>query len=560
MSPALSEGGINGPDSGDSAAARSRSRGPRHPYRAVAVIVVFGIALTALSTWIVARVDENTEDRLLQGQSRQAAAVLSTAALVIQQPMQAALDVQAFTEPGNSASVFERGMGMNVGAEDADFVTASLWHEEQGRITRVAAVGPSPGIDGSSPEGQAFLGRALKSPTSVVERVVVGEQHRFAFALADSATGHVVYAERSIPADRRSRVDRDSAFADLNYAIYLGKGTELANLSTSDVDPADLPLDGLTSTTEVPFSDTVLTLVTSPRRHLGSSLSQYLPVVLGIGGLLLTVFAAVIARRAVRARWEAENVTETITALYQRDDVVYEQQRSLFVRLQRALLPQVNPDIPQMEIASEYVAGAQGVDIGGDWYSVIGVDEDRFAFVVGDVSGHGVDAVAVMAHARFTLRAYLVDGSSPQEALEKCSRQFDIAIDDHMITAVAGIGNWRTGEVVLANAGHPPPLLVTPDGLDYVPLPVGPPLGIGPSSYKPLTFTLPEGSTLIAYTDGLIERRTEDIDTGMQRLVDVVAPIAQDPLEALVAQVLTSRRDDDAADDIAVLALRRLSS
>ena len=558
MSPA--EDGFTDASAGSSAAARARNRGPRHPYRAVAVIVAIGIALTVLFSWSAARVDENTEERLLQGQSRQAAAVLSTAALVIQQPMKSALDVQAFTEPDNSGSVFERGMGMNVGGDDAEFVTASLWHQEDGRISRVATVGPSPGIDGSSPDGQAFLDRALKGPTSVVERVVVGEQHRFAFALADSATGYVVYAERSIPADRRSRVDRDSAFADLNYAIYLGKGTELADLSTTDVDPADLPLKGITNQAEVPFSDTVLTLVTSPRRHLGSSLSQNLPIILAVGGLLLTVISALVARRLVRARSEAENATETITALYQRDDVVYEEQRALFVRLQRALLPQVNPDIPRIEIASEYVAGAQGVDIGGDWFSVIGVDEERFAFVVGDVSGHGVDAVAVMAHARFTLRAYLVDGSSPQDALEKCSRQFDIAIDDHMITAIAGIGNWRTGEIVLANAGHPPPLLVTADGADYVPIPVGPPLGIGPSSYRPLTFTLSEGSTLFAYTDGLIERRTEGIDTGMQRLVDVVAPIAHEPLEALVAQVLTSLRDDDAADDIAILALRRLGS
>jgi len=526
----------------------------------VAVIVAIGIALTVLFSWSAARVDENTEERLLQGQSRQAAAVLSTAALVIQQPMKSALDVQAFTEPDNSASVFERGMGMNVGGDEAEFVTASLWHQEEGTFSSVASVGPSPGIDGSSPEGQAFLERALKGPTSVVERVVVGEQHRFAFALADSATGYVVYAERSIPANRRSRVDRDSAFADLNYAIYLGKGTELDDLSTTDVEPADLPLKGITNKTEVPFSDTVLTLVTSPRQHLGSSLSQNLPVILGIGGLLLTVISALVARQLVRARSEAEYVTETITALYQRDDIMYEQQRALFVRLQRALLPQVNPDIPQLEIASEYVAGAQGVDIGGDWYSVIGVDDDRFAFVVGDVSGHGVDAVAVMAHARFTLRAYLVDGDSPQRALEKCSRQFDIAVDDHMITAVAGIGNWRTGEIVLANAGHPPPLLVTADQADYVTIPVGPPLGVGPSSYEPLTFTLPEGATLIAYTDGLIERRTEDIDTGMRRLIDVVTPIAQDPLEDLMTQVLTSLRDDDAADDIAVLALRRVSS
>jgi len=91
-------------------------------------------------------------------------------------------------------------------------------------------------------------------------------------------------------------------------------------------------------------------------------------------------------------------------------------------------------------------------------------------------------------------------------------------------------------------------------------LPVGRPLGVGPSSYEPATFTLAEGSTLILYTDGLIERRTEDIDAGMRRLVDVVGPISQDPLEDLVDQVLTSMRDENAADDIAVLALRRLSS
>ncbi|HWM21643.1 MAG TPA: PP2C family protein-serine/threonine phosphatase [Ilumatobacteraceae bacterium] len=515
--------------------------------------------MTVLSAWGAARFDENTEERLLQVQTRQAAAVLSTASLVIQQPLQAALDVQAFTGRGN-ASVFERGMGTNVGTGADQFVSASLWQRDQGRIRGVASEGASQGIDGRSPEGQAFLDRALKSPTSVVQRVVVGEQIRLAFALADPESGFVVLAERAVPANRRSRVDQDSAFADLHYAIYLGERTSLAELSTTDVDPADLPLKGVTYRTDVPFADTVLTLVTSPSRHLGSTLSQRLPIILAVGGLLLTIIAALVVRQLVRARSDAENNTETITDLFQRVDLLYEEQRDLFVRLQKALLPQVIPNIPQVEIASRYVAGAQGVDIGGDWYSVIDVDDDRFAFVVGDVSGHGVDAVAVMAHARFTLRAYLVDGNSPQQALEKCSRQFDIAVDDHMITTIAGIGNWRTGEIVLANAGHPPPLLVTDGNVDYASLPVGRPLGIGPSSYEPATLTMPEGSTLILYTDGLIERRTEDIDVGMRRLVDVVAPLAQDPLEALIDQVLTSLRDEDAADDIAVLALRRLSS
>ena len=555
MSSVPPEDGYIRPDGRDAAAARV----PKHPLRAVAIISIVGFALTVLSTWGVARTDENTEQRLLQVQSKQAAAVLSSAALVVQQPMKAALDVQAFAE-GDRASVFERGMGTSVGTDEGQFVSASLWHQEQGRIRNVAKLGVSPGVDGSGPDGQAFLGRALKASTAVVQRVDVGGQVRLAWALVDPETGYVVYAERAVPADRRSRVDRDSAFADLSYAIYIGKGTDLADLSTTDVDPADLPLKGVTYRTEVPFADTVITLVTSPRRHLGSPLSQRLPLILGVGGLLLTIIAALVARQLVRARSEAETNTETITALYERDDVLHEEQRSLFVRLQRALLPQVIPDIPQIEIASEYVAGAQGVDIGGDWYSVIAVDDDHFAFVVGDVSGHGVDAVAVMAHARFTLRAYLVDGDSPQQALEKCSRQFDISVDDHMVTAIVGIGNWRSGEMVMANAGHPPPLLVTDGQTEYVSIPAGPPLGIGPSSYESTTVTMTGGSTLILYTDGLIERRTEDIDTGMRRLADVVGPIASDPVEALVDQVLTSLRDEDAADDIAVLALRRLSS
>jgi serine phosphatase RsbU (regulator of sigma subunit) len=558
MSSAPSEDGFIGSESRDDGVARAPNRGPTHPIRAVAIIGVFGIALTVLASWSAARFDESTEERLLQTQARQAAAVLSTASLVIQQPMQAALDVQAFAGRG-SASVFERGMGANVGTEEDQFVSASLWRRDGERIRRVASEGARQGIDGSSPEGQAFLDRALKSPTSVVERVVVGEQIRLAFALANPETGHVVLAERAVPANRRSRVDQDSAFADLNYAIYLGDGTRMADLSTTDVDPADLPLKGA-HRSEVPFADTKLTLVMSPKRHLGSSLSQRLPVILGVGGLLLTIIAALVARQLVRARSEAENNTETITGLFQRVDLLYEEQRDLFVRLQRALLPQVIPDVPQIEIASRYVAGAQGVDIGGDWYSVIGVDDDRFAFVVGDVSGHGVDAVAVMAHARFTLRAYLVDGDSPQVALGKCSHQFDIAIDDHMVTAIAGLGNWRTGEMVLANAGHPPPLLVADGHADFVSLPVGRPLGVGPSTYEPATFTMPAGATMILFTDGLIERRTEDIDAGMRRLVDVVAPIVEDPLEDLVNQILTSLRDEDAVDDIAVLALRRLSS
>ena len=87
-------------------------------------------------------------------------------------------------------------------------------------------------------------------------------------------------------------------------------------------------------------------------------------------------------------------------------------------------------------------------------------NSDHFAFVVGDVSGRGIDAVAVMASARFTLRAYLLRGDTAATALGMCSRQFDVTADGHIATAVVGIGNWRTGEVTVANAGHCLPLLL----------------------------------------------------------------------------------------------------
>jgi serine phosphatase RsbU (regulator of sigma subunit) len=534
-----------------------RRRSPRHPGRLVAAICAAGLLLTVLSSWAVARVDRSTEERLLELQTRQAAAVLSTAVSLIQQPMRTALDAQA-AAPSTGRLAFDNVMSGQVGEEEGQFfVSASLWRAGEDGLREVASLGTEPWLEPGAPETRAFLERALTTPTTVVDHLAREDRSRIVYALADAATGFVILTERAIPANRRAPVDNDAAYSGLNYAIYLGDSTDLEHMTTTDRDPSDLPLDGLTDRVEVPFGDTVLTLVTTPRRHLGSTLSQRLPLIIFAGGLLLTAAAALVARRLVRSRADAEANTATITSLYQRVDSLYEEQRALSVRLQRALLPQANPLIPRLEVASRYVAGARGVDIGGDWYSLIPVGDDEFAFVVGDVSGHGVDAVAVMARARFTLRAYLVDGHGPAEALEKCSRQFDIVVDDHMITAVVGVGNSRTGEVRLASAGHPPPLLVTDRGRDYVETIPGPPLGIGAASYHPITLTMGPGSTLLMYTDGLVERRGESIDVGLRRLSDAVGMLDGEPVDALVEDLVSTLRHPAAADDIAVLALRR---
>ena len=544
-------------DSGSAAStttAELRERA-RHPRRVAATIAAVGLLFTATAAWAAGHIDRNTEQSLLDGQTRQAAAVLSTAIMVVEQQLESALAVQhAAAEPARGTA-FEQYMAPRVGAGKV-FQSASLWVRRGGHLERIAAVGTAPVMRAGSPDTIAHLRRAFRSKITTIRFVTAHGRTRVVYLLADAADGSVLYTESTVPENRRARVDKDSAFQQLHYAIYLGHSLDTAALSTTDVDPARLPFHGVTDSETVPFGDNVLTLSTTPRDHLGSDLSRQLPWLLILAGLLLTAIATRAGQQLAHGRQTAEQDAATITALYQHTETLYGQQRELFVSLQRALLPHVNPEIPNLELAAEYAAGARGLDIGGDWYSIIGIGEGRFGFVVGDVSGRGVDAVAVMAQARFAIRSYLVDGDEPATVLDKCAPQFDILRDDHLTTALVGVGDWRTGEITLASAGHPPPVLLTDAGPTFVDVSPGRPLGTGIAPYPSTTITMPPGSTLFCYTDGLVERRGEDIDVGLDRLATVLAGAAERSVEELVEHALHTLRHDDASDDIATLAIR----
>lgn len=529
--------------------------GTRHPRRVAAAIALAGVAVTVASAFAAERIDRNTEQSLLDGQTRQAATILATAITNIQQPLEGALAIQRAVGDPDDATAFRRFMAAQVG-EGKVFQTASLWRRRDGQLDRIATMGARPAMRPDAAETRAHLARAFDAETTTVRVVDVGTRTQIVYVRADPARGWLVYAERGLPANRRAPVDNDSAFNEIHYAIYLGEEVTAEALSTTDVDPSTLPFDGPTAQEVVPFGDNVLTLTTTPRDHLGGDLSRRLPWMLLVVGLLLTAVATRAGQQLARGRQTAEQDADTITALYEQAESLYGQQRELFVSLQRALLPHINPQIPRVELATEYVAGARGLDIGGDWYSIIGLDETRYGFVVGDVSGRGVDSVAVMAQARFTIRAYLVDGDGPSAALEKCAPQFDIGRDGHMTTVLVGVGDWRTGEVTLANAGHPPPVLLSGDGASLVEVPPGRPLGTGPAAYPSVTVQMPPGSTLFCYTDGLVERRGEDIDAGLDRLVRVLLEAGPGSVDRLVEHALGTMRSDDAPDDIAVLALR----
>ncbi len=196
-----------------------------------------------------------------------------------------------------------------------------------------------------------------------------------------------------------------------------------------------------------------------------------------------------------------------------------------------------------------------GVDVGGDWYSVVRIDDSQVAFVVGDVSGRGVSAAALMARLRFTIRAYLLEGHGPDVVLQMCANHIDIVEDDHFATVLVGLVDLPTRRVTLANAGHPEPLVVSEGKAVYASTEVGPPLGTSPARYPTTSFTMQRGSLLLAYTDGIVERRDEHLDVGLARLAAAVTVLDTRNLDAGLDEVLRRMVPTASEDDIALLAL-----
>ncbi len=521
------------------------------PLRLVVGIGLVGVVVTGAASWSAAHLDHNTEHRLLVVQTRQAVDVVQTAIAGLVGPLQTALAIEEAT--GGDPAQFTSFMATYVGPSSS-FVSASVWPVGSG--SPIASLGVAPGLTESG--AAAIMARAAASSTFTVTSVTVSGQLRIGYAVADrKQPSFVVYAERAIPANRRAPVDRNSAFSELDYATYLGNTTDSSALQTTDKALSQLPLRGDIDRETIPFGDTSLTIVTTPAGHLGGTLSARLPWIFLGAGLLLTAVAAFVAGQLARRRADAEVAARTITDLYGRLDGLYGEQRTISETLQHALLPRANPAVAGLEIASRYLAGGRGVDIGGDWYSVTPLDNGRFAFVVGDVSGRGVAAAAVMARIRFTIGAYLGEGHAPDVALAMCAGQIDIMRDEHFATVLVGVGDLAGGTMVIASAGHLNPLLLTGGDARFVATSVGRPLGISPATYESTTLSLPIGATLIAFTDGLVERRDEDLDAGLGRLAATARAAADRPVDELLDAVLGGLTEGQPDDDTAVLLLRR---
>jgi serine phosphatase RsbU (regulator of sigma subunit) len=234
---------------------------------------------------------------------------------------------------------------------------------------------------------------------------------------------------------------------------------------------------------------------------------------------------------------------------------LYAQQRTVAHTLQQSLLPTSMPEVAGVECAARYLPGADGVDVGGDWYDVVELDGHRALFVVGDVSGRGVHAATVMASLRYSMHAYAAQGDSPAAILDKSSRIISLENDGHYATVLCGLIDVGAGTVTLANAGHPDPLLIDGDSAAFVTSARGLPVGIAPgASYTTTTITVPPGATMLAFTDGLVERRGEVIDVGLERLRAAVPH--RSSLDEVMTKVIETMASDGPNDDIALIGMR----
>ncbi|MEU6063248.1 SpoIIE family protein phosphatase [Streptomyces sp. NPDC047082] len=244
----------------------------------------------------------------------------------------------------------------------------------------------------------------------------------------------------------------------------------------------------------------------------------------------------------------------------------YHRERTTALTLQRSLLPQRLPSPTSLRTASRYLPASGHTGLGGDWFDVIPMSGARVALVVGDVVGHDLQSAVTMGRLRSAVRTLADLDLSPAELLTHLDDQMNRFLDERGDEAAQAAGatclyvvyDPVSRRCLLARAGHPPPAVVSAEGaVDFVELPGGPSLGLGGVVFEQREITLGDGDLLVLYTDGLLESRVRDLDTGLRRMRDVLSrtPSSATPQEVcdtLIRELLPTRHQDD----VAVLAAR----
>ncbi len=249
-------------------------------------------------------------------------------------------------------------------------------------------------------------------------------------------------------------------------------------------------------------------------------------------------------------------------ALALRKAQLHEEEHRIAVELQRGLVPKRLPEVSGIDIAASYDVAGIGAQVGGDWYDAFAMPGGRLGIVVGDVTGRGIRAASAMGQLRTLTRAFaLAQGGHriPGEALVALNRHQLQGDDEHLFTIVYAIIDPEQGTIAWANGGHPPPLVCRADGTyQYLEGNNGL-MGVEDNPYETHEERVGPADTVVLYTDGLIERRGESLDVGLERLADAASSGPEDPrkmCEHILESVLEApdQRYDDVTAVVATLS------
>jgi serine phosphatase RsbU (regulator of sigma subunit) len=239
--------------------------------------------------------------------------------------------------------------------------------------------------------------------------------------------------------------------------------------------------------------------------------------------------------------------------------LLHSELREVADRLQEAVRPAALPHLVDWELGATYTSAGRA-SVGGDFYDVIPLSDGRVAMAVGDVMGRGVTAAAAMSQIRAALRAFVAVDPEPRTVMTRLDLLYERFPSDQLVTLVYALADPELDQLVLSSAGHPSPVLVGADGrVDFIRSARGTILGVTAASREAVVVPFLPGDLVMLYTDGLLERRTEDLQQSEDRLLATYKELRPEPTTVDLMELVDAMRDPSRDDDVAVLAARRLS-
>lgn len=491
----------------------------------------------------VESVHQSTEDQLLQQQAEEIAAVLSSAISGLQAPLAAAASVAAATDadPAAVGASFGESLARNQfrgavvldseGGEVLALGEPLVLARHEGRLAAVVA-------PASAAEGLAVI------DTLDLEPRVLG------FAHSDNVDDrYVVYAETPLP-ERTGAPRSNELFSNLDFSLFLG--TERVTDQLLYTSARAIPLTGRVAQTTVPFGDGSLTLAVSTDEDLADRLSAQLPWILVAGGTVLAVAVGGVVALILRGRRQAEDLAQELA-------ISHERQQGVIRTLQQSLLPRRLPSPAGTELATAFWPADSSLEVGGDFYDVFTIDSNSWAVAIGDVCGKGVDAAALTAVVRHTIRAGAHQLTRSAEVLSWARDAVEAFDENTYCTACfAFVRQAPSGlRVDLSLAGHPRPILITADETTAVGEP-GTILGMVPPRFQEVVVNLGPGDALVFYTDGVTDAPAGG-EVTEEQLCEVLAAgqaASPDEIIELLRDELRRRRPGGTRDDVALVVIR----